>query len=133
MTSTIAPYFEYNYDKCRLLLNVDQSFMKGNHDNGTYIGSLFFNTRFYELLSGLACNRQSRDGDLNHSFVPDLANSISVKDSSGLPHTMYQTVQEVSSLAMWNPIASVVFCTGMLPIISTNTKSTHHVRRHHER
>ena len=22
---------------------------------------------------------------------------------------------------MWNPIASVVFCTGMLPIISTNT------------
>ena len=34
---------------------------------------------------------------------------------------MYQTVQEVSSLAMWNPIASVVFCTGMLPIISTNT------------
>ena len=34
---------------------------------------------------------------------------------------MYQTTQEVSSLAMWNPIASVVSCTGMLPIISTNT------------
>ena len=85
LKNTIAPYFEYDYDKCRLLLNVDQSFARGNHDNGMYMGSLFFNTRFYELLSGLACNRQSRDGDLNYSFVPDLTNSISVKDSGGLP------------------------------------------------
>ena len=27
----------------------------------------------------------------------------------------------MSSMAIWNPIASVVFCTGMLPIVSTNT------------
>ena len=62
-----APYFEYDYDKCRLVLNVDQAFARGTHDNGTYIGSVYFNTRFYELLSGLPCNRQSRDGDLNYS------------------------------------------------------------------
>ena len=27
----------------------------------------------------------------------------------------------MSSMAIWNPIASIVFCTGMLPIISSNT------------
>jgi len=27
----------------------------------------------------------------------------------------------MSTLAIWNPIASVVFCTGMLPVVSTNT------------
>ena len=121
MKNTIAPYFEYDYDKCRLILTVDHAFATGTHEYGTYVGSVFFNTRFYELLSGLACNRQTRDRDLNYIFVPDPTSFINVKDGSGYVHTMLQTVQEVSSLAMWNPIASVVFCTGMLPIISTNT------------
>ena len=69
MKNTIAQYFEYDYDKCRLLLNVDQAFARGTHDNGTYTGSVFFNTPFYEILSGLACNRKSRDGYLNYIFV----------------------------------------------------------------
>ena len=35
MNNTISPYFEYDYDKCMLLLNVDQAFARGTHDNGT--------------------------------------------------------------------------------------------------
>ena len=112
-----APYFEYDYDKCRLVLNIDQAFCSGTCVNGTYAGSLFFNTRFYELLSGLPCIRQSRTGNNNYQFSPDTTNTKVVKDSLGVSHTMYQTMQEASSLAMWNPIASVVFCTGMLPIL----------------
>ena len=116
-----APYFEYDYDKCRLVLSIDQVFCSGTCVNGTYAGSLYFNTRFYELLSGMPCIRRSRTGDLNYQFTPDTTSTIIAKDKTGIPHTLYQTSQEVSSLAMWNPIASVVFCTGMLPIISTNT------------
>ena len=35
--------------------------------------------------------------------------------------TYYQAVQEISSIAMWNPIASIVFSTGLLPILAMNT------------
>ena len=124
-----APFFEYDYDKCRLVLNVDQTFANGSYDNaftragwaGKYVGSMYFNTRFYELLSGLSCTRKNRDGDLNYLHTPDLTSNRIFKDSAGNSHTMYQTVQEISSIAMWNPIASIVFCTGMLPIFPTNT------------
>ena len=121
LKKTVAPYFQYDYDKCRLVLSVDQILVSGPYDYGTYTASVYFNTRFYELLSGLPCIRRNRTGDLNYQFTPDTTSTIGVKDKDGYPHTMYQTSQEVSSLAMWNPIASVVFCTGMLPIISTNT------------
>ena len=123
------PFFEYDYDKCRLVLNVDQTFPTGTHNNGvpttttftTYTGSLYFNTRFYELLSGLSCIRKNREGDLNYLFNPDLSITRTVKDSNLVSHNMWQTVQEISSIAMWNPIASIAFCTGMLPIFPTNT------------
>ena len=77
--------------------------------------------RFYELLSGLSCVRENRDGNLNYRLMPDLSTARAIKNVFGENRTMYQTTQETSSLAMWNPIASIVFCTGMLPIISTNT------------
>ena len=35
--------------------------------------------------------------------------------------THNQTIQEMCSIAIWNPIASFMFCTGMLPIVPTNT------------
>ena len=57
---TMAPYFEYDYDKCRLVLTVDQVFNSSIYDDGTYTCSLNSNTRFYELLSGLPCIRRSR-------------------------------------------------------------------------
>ena len=126
--STNAPFFEYDYDKCRLVLNVDQVFTNGAYDNtttgglaGRYVGSLYFNTRFYELLSRLSCTRKNRDGNLNYLHTPDLSTNRTFKDNAGVSHTMYQTIQEISSIAMWNPIASIVFCTGMLPIFPTNT------------
>ena len=121
MRNTVAPYFQYDYDKCRLVLSVHQYFNGDTYQNGTFAGSVNFNTRFYELLSGLPCIRRNRTGDLNYQFTADTTATVIAKDSAGVSHPMLQTSQEVSSLAMWNPIASVVFCTGMLPIVSTNT------------
>ena len=42
-----APYFEYDYDKCRLVLSVDKAFVSGACTSGTNVGSVYFNTRFY--------------------------------------------------------------------------------------
>ena len=80
---TYIPFFEYDYDKCRLVLNLDQTFVAGSYVNGTnagglYRGSVYFNTRFYELLSGLSCFRQNRDGDLNYQFMPDLSTTRTI-------------------------------------------------------
>ena len=94
-----GPFFQYDYDKCRLVLNVEQLFASGTYHNSTYTCSVFFNTRFYEL-SGMPCIRQNKTGDLNYRFNSDLTSTMVVKDSGGVSHTMYQTTQEVSSLAM---------------------------------
>jgi len=117
LDSTYCPFFEFDYDTCKLVLNVDQ-----NYFNSTKMkGEVYFNTRFYELLSTLHCDRISRTGFKNYRLHTSTINTRTVKDSAGTTYTMYQTIQEMSTLAIWNPIASVVFCTGMLPVVSTNT------------
>ena len=118
---TMPPVFEFDSDQYRLILNVNQSFCASSGTTSKLKGSIYFNTRFYELLSGLACDRVSRSGVKNYQFTPDTTSSRTVKDSSGVSHSLYSNVQEISSLAVWNPIASVVFCSGMLPIVATNT------------
>ena len=85
MKNTYAPYFEYDYDKCRLVLNLDQSFNSGSYGNGTYAGSDYFNTRFYELLSGLPCIRQNRTGDLNYQFTQTPPTRFQSKTVLGYP------------------------------------------------
>ena len=48
-------------------------------------------------------------------------NPKSYKDDLAVYHTMYQMPQEISSVPMWNPIASIVFCSSMIPVVPTNT------------
>ena len=119
--ATYIPYFEFDSDKYRLVLNIDKDFCNGGYWAGRYVGSVYLNTRFYELLSGMPSNRISRIGDSNYEVVPDTSSTKSIKRADGSTSTLYQTFQEISSMAMWNPVASIVFCTGQLPIVSTNT------------
>ena len=65
-------------------------------------GEVYFNTRFYELLSTLHCDRISRTGIKNYRLHPSTINTRTVKDSAGTTYTMYQTIQEMSTLAIWN-------------------------------
>ena len=116
LDSTYCPFFEFDYDTCKLVLNVDQNYLTSSK----MAGEVYFNTRFYELLSTLHCDRISRTGFKNYRLHPSTINTRTVKDATGT-YTMCQTIQEMSTLAIWNPIASVVFCTGMLPVVSTNT------------
>ena len=122
LSKLYPPFFEFDADKCRLVLNIDQSFVNGTTPSQVkFDGLLHFNARCFELISGLPCDRVSRVGDANYLFTPDINSTRSLKDATGVTHVLYSTVQELSSMAIWNPIASIVFCTGMLPIISTNT------------
>ena len=89
-----VPLFEFDSDKYRLILNIDQSFVDGKTPNGKFDGLLYFNTRFFELVSGLACDRVSRAGDGNYLFTPDLKSTRSLKDEGGTTHTLYSSVRK---------------------------------------
>ena len=108
-------------DKYRLVLNVDKDVLSGSFWNGRYVVCIYLNTRFYELLSGMPSDRISRTGDQNYQLTPDTSSIRSIKRADGSTSTLYQTLQEISSMAMWSPIAIIVFCTGQLPIVPTNT------------
>ena len=41
--------------------------------------------------------------------------------STATSYTFVQTYQETSTVSIWNPVASLVFCSSMLPIYPTQT------------
>jgi hypothetical protein len=50
------------------------------------------------------------------------SNLVSFKNTSGTTTYRYvQAFQEISGVALWNPVASLVFCSSMLPILPTQT------------
>ena len=95
LDSTYCPFFEFDYDTCKLVLNVDQNYLTNLG------GEVYFNTRFYELLSTLHCDKISRTGIKNYRLHSSTINTRTVKDSAGATYTMYQTIQEMSTLAIW--------------------------------
>jgi len=44
-----------------------------------------------------------------------------IKLANGTSYTVIQMDQEISSASLWNPVASIVFCSTMLPIVPTAT------------
>ena len=44
-----------------------------------------------------------------------------VKLANGTTYTFIQMHQDISSVPLWNPIASIVFCSTMLPTVPTQT------------
>ena len=92
------------------------------------------------MLVGFRCIYSSTTGDMNYLFhyygsvntntniildiIPEYANSRLIKYVNGTgdltTYTAMQYIQEVSSVAMLNPICSLAFVTNMIPIHSTN-------------
>ena len=114
-----APFFELDTNTNRLVINVDALFVKSTI--GSYTGNIYINTRLYEMLSGLNCTLVTTSGDANYLVNTNSYNPKSYKDEMDVYHTMYQMPQEISSVPMWNPIASIVFCSSMIPVVPTNT------------
>ena len=53
-----GPFFQYDYDKCRLVLNIDQNFANDSFSGGKYVSSLYLILASYELLIGISCIRK---------------------------------------------------------------------------
>jgi hypothetical protein len=113
------PFVEFDSTINRFILNTD--FL-------TYSSiDIYFNTRLYELLSSFPAHFEGNPGDKNYRIDakpnPGNTNVHPRFDSTGtdLRLPIVQSVQETSTFALFNPIASIVFSTSLIPIIPTNT------------
>jgi hypothetical protein len=95
---------------------------------------IFMNDRLYELFAGLPCRFTSSSGDLNYrlNVIDRYFNKVTQKVSytiagQATPAIEERTVilldQEMTSIALWNPVASIVFASSLLPIVPTQTSA----------
>ena len=118
----MPPFLELDPATLRCTLNVD--FL--NFVNPGAI-QIYFNSRLFELFSGFQHLFVTYDGDLNYLIRLENQkganlNIISNPASTPAVQTTYtQMYQEISTVSLWNPVASIVFCSSMLPIYPTQT------------
>ena len=85
---------------------------------------IYFNSRLHELFVGLRSTFLTNTGDMNYRMDvkdPYNINQKIVTFPNGTKYTFTQTYQTLSSISLWNPVASIVFCTTMLPIVPNQT------------
>jgi hypothetical protein len=79
---------------------------------------IYFNTRLYQLLSSFPSKFVGNQGQKNYRIA---VNNQNTARHRFLDFPVLMVLQEISTVAIWNPIASIVFCTGLIPILPSNT------------
>jgi len=122
--SQYPPFFEWNSDTSKFILNADVMGYNLNDAFANYI-SIYCNSALYTLISGFESDYygiKAVDGK-NYRF------KIRV-DPRGLnlfqidylqKYYAIQLYQEYSSGSLFSPVASIVFTTNMLPVIPSNS------------
>ena len=122
LSVSFQPYLEFDPITYKCILNTETL-----RFNPAYTMSpvrIYFNSRLHELFVGLRSTFISSTGDKNYRMVVKDPYSILQKIvtfGNGTKYTFTQSYQTVSSVSLWNPIASIVFCTTMLPIVPNQT------------
>ena len=81
---------------------------------------LYFNTRLYELFTSLPNTFVSYSGDKNYLMRIESSNLNTVLITS--TNSRYISVpQELCTIGMWNPVASIAFTSTTLPVAQTLT------------
>lgn len=122
-TKDNSPFMDFDTETSKFNICMDMDHVK----NGT---KLYFNSRLYELLSTFPAKFIGYPGDKNYQLVftniRDLNTKPIYKPSENgkcqvVSYNAIQVFQELSTIALWCPVASIVFTTSLLPIKSTNT------------
>ena len=127
--SIAAPFIEWDAASCTATLLLPT-------DNEDSFGSMrvYFSTRLYELFSTLPAYLVAESGEKNYRMKHKVCAGHNTTRRKGVIlyyHTptsnttgdaeYVQCIQETSSIATWNPIASIVFASTMLPTLPTQT------------
>ena len=135
------PFMEIDPGTFRCSLTADKRFFVNMYEGDVFTAqnpsiNIYFNTALHSLFPTLPYQFNSASGDLNYKIIfEDLndvntiqvaTNSLNSLISSTTP-LIYMAgihiMQEVSSVAIWNPVASIVFTTSLLPIVPSQTST----------
>jgi hypothetical protein len=143
MSLAVVPYLVFDVDTNRVTLHADEQLfdMTESHLFGSVAEGvagdpmrIFMNDRLYELFAGLPCRYVSSSGSLNYrlNVIDRYFNKVKQESyyypsGSTTPSTITRIVillnQELTSIALWNPVASIVFASSLLPIVPTQTSA----------
>ena len=132
------PFMEIDPSTFRCSLTADKQFFVNRYNGSDFEGgraiNIYFNKSLHALFPSFPYTFNSATGDLNYKLLfEDLfaVNSIPANTNTlatlGSVQTPYLTVpgiqifEEMSSVTLWNPVASIVFTTSLLPIVPTQT------------
>jgi hypothetical protein len=143
MDAIVIPYMVFDVDTNRVTLHADE--LVFNMTNSHLFGSIlegtsgdpmqiFLNDRLYELFSGLPLRYKSTIDNLNYrlNVIDRYFNIVKQDMTYTLPNTTVPITekrnvillnQELTSIALWNPVASIVFASSLLPIIPIQTSA----------
>ena len=126
--ATVPPFFDIDSGKMTVVLNADKEIFDSSLTSPT---ELFLNARLFALLVGLPHEYQSKTGDMNYKIkITNRSNAnvsgrtVYYTNAAGLvvPETVdIVQMDEISSMALWSPVASIVFASTMLPVLPTQT------------
>jgi hypothetical protein len=98
--------------------------------------NIYSNTALHSLFPTLPYQFNSASGDLNYKIIFEDLNDVNtiqlathslISLIASITTLIYkpgiQIMQELSSVAIWNPVASIVFTTSLLPIVPSQTST----------
>lgn len=132
-----VPFMEMDPSTTTCTLNVPQQFFDPSLQPVVY--KLYFNSRLFELFIGLPNIKWGSKGapplpsdpvgttypDLNYRILARNTGAnvlqVSVPNGTSTPDKIpfLQVFQEISSVGLWNPVASIVFTSATLPVHPT--------------
>ena len=132
---TLPPYLEFDHVTNRVILHAeqiryDETFLD---ITGGLAINIFFNERLFDLFVGMQHTLESKQGDANYRLrvAYNGSNLVTRDEITGYdavngsvtfePFNFVQMYQEVSSIALWNPVSSLIFATSLLPVKTTQT------------
>jgi hypothetical protein len=120
--TTLEPYLQFDPQTNLFALFAPQKiFDKSSWFLGSKQFELYFNTRLYQLLSAFPAKFSGNPGQKNYLINFDSSNGQNPIRSGASRWPYMMTLQEISTVATWNPVASIVFCTSLIPILPSNT------------
>ncbi len=127
--NAVTPFLDFDVSTNRVILSTDERLGKSVGATPNNFLELRFNERLYELFAGLPSRLAREDGETYYriNIVDRIYNRYARKviPAVGDPvtTTMLHVYQEMSSIALWNPVSSIVFASSLLPIVPTQTSA----------
>jgi len=122
LPTTNAPIMTFDTNTQIAILNCDV--LGYNYTSSNYI-KIFMNPALFQLFSSFPFIIESFDLTNNNLNVLIQTNTFGGANEIQFPpinptYQAIQVVQEYSTIALWSPITSIVFCSNTLPIVPTN-------------